>query len=176
MEIATLGGGCFWCTEAIFKRLKGVKSVVSGYAGSKQNSAPTYEKVATGLTGYAESIQVQFDSLIISYEKLLEVFFATHDPSTKNRQGNDIGAQYRSIIFYHDTSQKKIAEKLKKKSDVTEIVPFDKFYKAEEYHQNYYDKNKSLPYCQYVINPKLKNLLSEFSKEVVEDFKKDSKI
>ena len=149
METATLAGGCFWCTEAIFKRLKGIMTVVCGYAG-----------------GDAESVQIQFDPSIISYEKILEVFWATHDPTTLNRQGADIGTQYRSVIFYHSEKQKEIAEKSKQPSFVTQIVPFDKFYKAEDYHQNYYDKNKSYPYCQIVINPKIQKLLEEFKEDV----------
>ena len=158
METATLGGGCFWCTEAIFKRLKGVTSVVSGYAG-----------------GDAESVQIQFAESIISYEKILEVFWATHDPTTLNRQGADVGTQYRSVIFYHSEKQKESALKSKDKVEqsgkfkdkiVTQIVPFDKFYKAEEYHQNFYDRNKSYPYCQIVINPKIQKLLEEFKKEL----------
>ena len=152
-EIATLGGGCFWCTEAIFKRLKGVISVVSGYAG----------------VPHAESIQIQFDLSIISYKKILEVFWATHDPTTLNRQGADVGTQYRSVIFYHNDKQKEIAEKSKQPSFVTQILPFDKFYKAEEYHQNFYDRNKSYPYCQIVINPKIQKLLSEFKKNIKQD-------
>ena len=147
-ETATLGGGCFWCTEAIFKRLKGVISVVSGYAE------------------HAESIQIEFDPSIITYDKILEVFWATHDPTTLNRQGADVGTQYRSIIFYHSAKQKEIAFKSRKSSFVTQIVPFEKFYKAEDYHQNYYEKNKSYPYCQIVINPKIQKLLEEFKKEL----------
>lgn len=165
---ATLGGGCFWCTEAIFKRLKGVISVMSGYAGgsAEQNSIPSYENVSSGTTGYLEAIQTEFDPSIISYEKILEVFFATHDPTTLNRQGQDVGSQYRSAIFYHSQDQKKIAEELKQPSFVTEILPFDKFYKAEEYHQNFYDKNKSYPYCQIIIDPKIKKLIEEFKNDV----------
>lgn len=172
-ELATLGGGCFWCTEAIFKRLKGVTSVVSGYAGGNPELAegknPSYEKVSQGTTGHAESIQIKFDNSIISYEKILEVFWATHDPTTLNRQGNDIGTQYRSVIFYHSDKQKEIAEKLRKPSFVTQIIPFDKFYKAEDYHQNFYEKNKSSPYCQIVISPKIQKLLEEFKKDVKEN-------
>ena len=152
-EIATLGGGCFWCTEAIFKRLKGVISVVSGYAG----------------VPHAESIQIQFDPSIISYKKILEIFWATHDPTTLNRQGADVGTQYRSVIFYHNDKQKEIAEKSKQPSFVTQILPFDKFYKAEEYHQNFYEKNKSSPYCQIVINPKIQKLIEKFGKDVKEN-------
>lgn len=177
METATLGGGCFWCTEAIFKRLKGVKSVMSGYAGGSggENSVPSYEQVSSGRTGHLEAIQIEFDPNIISYEKTLEVFFATHDPTTLNRQGQDVGTQYRSAIFYHSEDQKKIAEKIKSNIEnsgmykdpiVTEIVPFTNFYKAEEYHQNFYDKNKSYPYCQIIINPKIKKLLEEFKNDV----------
>lgn len=164
-EIATLAGGCFWCTETIFKRLKGVISVVSGYAGGTMEN-PSYEKVSEGSTEHAESIQIQFDPSIISYEKILEVFWATHDPTTLNRQGADIGTQYRSIIFYHSEKQKEIAERLKQPSFVTQIVPFDKFYKAEDYHQNFYAKNESSPYCQMVINPKIQKLHEEFKKEL----------
>lgn len=153
-EIATLAGGCFWCTEAIFKRLKGVISVVCGYAG-----------------GDAESVQSEFDPSIISYEKILDVFWATHDPTTLNRQGVDVGTQYRSAIFYHSEKQKEIAEKSKQPSFVTQIIPFDKFYKAEEYHQNFYDKNKSYPYCQIIISPKIQKLLEEFNKHIKEDAK-----
>lgn len=152
METATLGGGCFWCTEAIFKRLKGVTSVVCGYAG-----------------GDAESIQIQFNPSIISYEKILEVFWATHDPTTLNRQGADVGTQYRSVIFYHSEKQKEIAEKSKQPSFVTQIIPIDKFYKAKDYHQNFYEKNKSSPYCQIVINPKIQKLLEEFKNDVKEN-------
>ena len=155
METATLGGGCFWCTEAIFKRLKGLTSVFSGYAGDP----------------HAESIQIEFDPSIISFEKILEVFWATHNPTTLNKQGADVGTQYRSVIFYHSEKQKKIAEKSKQPSFVTQIVPFDKFYKAEEYHQNFYEKNKSSPYCQIVINPKIQKLLEEFKND-----KKDENI
>lgn len=160
-EIATLAGGCFWCTEAIFKRLKGVTSVVSGYAG-----------------GDVESIQIEFEESIISYEKILEVFWATHDPTTLNRQGADVGTQYRSVIFYNSEKQKEIALRSKEEMQqsgklkdkiVTQIISLDKFYKAEDYHQNFYDRNKSYPYCQIVINPKIQKLLEEFKKDVKED-------
>jgi len=152
-EIATLGGGCFWCTEAIFKRLKGVNFVVSGYAGDP----------------HAEVIQIKFDPSIISFDKILEVFWATCDPTTLNRQGSDVGTQYRSVIFYNSDKQKEIAEKSKQPSFVTQIVPLDKFYKAEDYHQNFYDKNKSYPYCQIVINPKIQKLFEQFKEDVKED-------
>ncbi len=169
-ETATLGGGCFWCTEAIFKRLKGIISVASGYAGGNTKN-PSYKNVSLGITGHLEAIQIKFDPNIIPYEKILEVFFATHDPTTLNRQGQDVGTQYRSAIFYHSAKQKETAERSKermrqsgkfKNNIVTQILPFDKFYKAEEYHQNFYDKNKSYPYCQIVINPKIQKLLKEF--------------
>lgn len=170
METATLAGGCFWCTEATFQRLKGVKSTTPGYTGGTVGN-PTYEQVCTGSTGHAEAIQIRFDPKIISYGKLLEVFFALHDPTTLNQQGADVGTQYRSAIFYHDDNQKKTAETLKGKLDksgnfkakiVTEVVPFTKFYQAENYHQNYFDSNRTAPYCQVVIDPKIKKLLEEF--------------
>jgi peptide-methionine (S)-S-oxide reductase len=163
MEIVTFGSGCFWCTEAVFQQLKGVTSVVSGYAGGHVEN-PSYEQVTTGRTGHAEVCQIQFDSEQISFEDLLEVFFDTHDPTTLNRQGNDVGTQYRSVIFYHNEEQKKIAERVKEEFDrsgtwknpiVTEIVPFEKFYKAEGYHQNYYRNNPNQGYCRLVIAPKL---------------------
>ena len=170
METATIAGGCFWCTEAIFQRLKGVTKVTPGYSGGKVEN-PTYEQVCSGNTGHAEAIQVNFDPKIISYEKLLEVFFKLHDPTTPNRQGNDTGTQYRSSIFYHTEEQKKTAEKVKGEIQklhndkiVTEIVPFKNFYEAENYHKNYYENYKSQPYCQLVINPKITKLYKEFPK------------
>lgn len=177
METATLGGGCFWCTEAIFKRLKGVNSVVSGYAGGIMEN-PSYEKVSEGSTEHAESIQIEFDPRVLSYEKILEVFWATHDPTTLNRQGTDIGTQYRSIIFYNSDKQKEEALRSKeemqksgkyKDNIVTQIIPLDKFYKAEDYHQNFYEKNKSYPYCQIIINPKIQKLLEQFKKDVKDE-------
>ncbi len=169
METATFGGGCFWCTQALFKRLKGVVSVMSGYAGGSRehDSTPSYEEVSTGKTGFAEAIQIKFDPKIISFEKILDIFFSTHDPTTLNRQGQDIGTQYRSVIFYHNSKQKEIALKLKQPSFVTEIVPYINFYKAEEYHQNFYEKNKDYPYCQIIINPKIQKLLKEFKNDVI---------
>ncbi len=171
-EIATLAGGCFWCTEAIFKRLRGVESVVSGYAGDDR-AVPTYDRVSMGNTSYAEAIQIEFDSLVISLEKLLEVFFATHNPTTLNQQGNDRGPQYRSAIFYHSDEQKTVAEKsiidhAKDFSDpiVTAIEPFTKFFSAEEYHLNFYDRNKDYPYCQLVIDPKIKKLQEKFKEDL----------
>lgn len=172
--IATLAGGCFWCTEAIFKRLKGVESVTSGYAGGDMEN-PGYGAVSSGKTGHAEAIQIKFDPKIISYQKLLEVFFKLHDPTTLNKQGADVGTQYRSVIFYHDETQKQAAEEMKKKVEksgiypnpiVTQIVPFTNLYKAEDYHQNYYEQNQSAPYCQIVIDPKIQKLIREFKEEV----------
>ena len=167
IELATFGGGCFWCMEAVFERLPGVKSVTSGFAGGR-TANPTYEQVCTGTTGHAEVTQIEFDPANISYEKLLEVFWQAHNPTTLNQQGADEGTQYRSIILYHDEAQKVAAEKSKaaaqknfKRPIVTEIVPFTKFYRAEGYHQAYYDNNSSAPYCQVVIAPKLEKLEKE---------------
>lgn len=167
---ATLAGGCFWCTEAIFKRLKGINEVRPGYSGGNIEN-PTYEQVCSGSTRHAEAIQIKFDLKIIHYEKLLEVFFKLHDPTTLNQQGADYGPQYRSAIFYHDEKQKQTAEKVKsdieksgmyKNKVVTEIIPFKNFYEAENYHKNYYDANRSQPYCQIVIDPKIQKLYKEF--------------
>lgn len=167
-SIATLAGGCFWCTEAIFNRLKGIISAIPGYSGGKVKN-PTYEQVCSGTTGHAEAIRIQFDPKIISFEKLLEVFFKLHDPTTLNRQGTDVGTQYRSAIFFHGQNQKKIAEKVKsgmskvyKKKIVTEISPFETFYEAEDYHKNYFENYKNQRYCQVVIDPKIQKLYKEF--------------
>jgi peptide-methionine (S)-S-oxide reductase len=163
VETATFGAGCFWCVEAVFQRLEGVLSVESGYSGGTKPN-PTYEQVCSGTTGHAEVTQITFDPKVISYDELLEVFWKTHDPTTLNRQGNDVGTQYRSAIFYHNEKQKELAEKYKKELDasgafekpiVTEISPFTAFYKAENYHQNYYNDNSFQPYCMFVIRPKL---------------------
>jgi peptide-methionine (S)-S-oxide reductase len=169
-ELATYGGGCFWCVEAIFQRLDGVKSVVSGYAGGKAEN-PTYQQVCTGDTGHAEVIQIEYDPKKISYEDLLDVFWQAHDPTTLNRQGRDHGTQYRSIILYHNERQKLAAEASKKKAAaqfqdpiVTEIGPLTKFYPAEKYHQNYFNNNPNAPYCAFVIRPKLDKLLKKLSK------------
>jgi peptide-methionine (S)-S-oxide reductase len=179
LQTATLAGGCFWCTEAIYKRLKGVASVTSGYTGGTMKD-PSYSLVSSGDTGHAEAIQIMFDPKVISYEKLLDVFWATHDPTTLNQQGADIGSQYRSSIFYHNAQQKKTAESskdaLKKagkydKPIVTEIVPFTTFYKAESYHQNYYDENRTYPYCSVVIDPKIHKLMKNFKDDVKEEYK-----
>lgn len=162
--IAILGGGCFWCTEAVFEKIKGVSEVVSGYAGGK-NENPTYKEICTGTTGHAEVIKIVFDPKVVSYEKILEIFGLCHDPTTLNRQGADVGTQYRSTIMYLNEEQKRIAEEWKKKwgdkfedPAVTEIVKAPIFYKAEEYHQDYYRKNPNQGYCSYVIRPKLKKL------------------
>jgi peptide-methionine (S)-S-oxide reductase len=160
-EIATLGGGCFWCTEAIYQMLPGVKKVSSGYAGGTKEN-PTYKEVCSGNTGHAEVIQVEFDPKVVSYEKILETFWEAHDPTTLNRQGNDSGTQYRSIILYSTEAQKKAAEKSKAEAQknfaqpiVTEIVPLKQFYKAEGYHQDYYRSNPNQGYCRAIIRPKV---------------------
>lgn len=179
LETATLAGGCFWCFEAIFKRLKGVVSVISGYSGGQKEN-PSYDEVCSGTTGHAEAIQITFDPSVISYEKILDIFWHLHDPITLNQQGADVSTQYRSAIFYHLAKQKQIAEESKDKLEksgifskpiVTEIIPFTNFYKAEDYHLNYYEKNKSYPYCQIVIDPKIKKLLENYKKEVKEQYK-----
>ena len=171
LEIATLGSGCFWCTEAVYLEVKGVKSVVSGYTGGKVKN-PTYREVCSGLTGHAEVVQVKFDPKVISYESILEIFWNTHDPTTLNRQGADEGTQYRSAIFYHSEEQRKVAEAYKAQLDksgvyrnkiVTEIVPATVFYKAEDYHQNYFALNPEQGYCQYVIRPKVEKFRKQFA-------------
>jgi peptide-methionine (S)-S-oxide reductase len=171
METATFAGGCFWCLEAVFMRLKGVGRVESGYAGGHVDN-PTYRAVCAGTTGHAEVVQVEFDPKEISYRELLEVFFAIHDPTTLNRQGNDVGTQYRSAIFYHDDEQKReaeqtikefTAEKIWDNPIVTEVVPLQKFYPAEEYHREYYDRNPEQGYCQFVISPKVGKLRQKFA-------------
>jgi peptide-methionine (S)-S-oxide reductase len=176
-ETATFGNGCFWCTEAVFQRLKGVQSVVSGYSGGTVKN-PTYQDVCTGTTGHAEAIQVTFDPKVISYEDILAVFWHSHDPTTLNRQGNDFGPQYRSVIFYQSEKQQKLAEEYKKKLDasaiyrapiVTEIVPFSVFYRAEDYHQNYYNEHKKQPYCRAIIGPKLDKLKKVFHDKLKSD-------
>ena len=162
-EIAVLGGGCFWCTEAVFKALKGVVSVMPGYAGGAVDK-PSYEQVCSGKSGHAEVIKIEFDSAVISYQDLLKVFFATHDPTTLNKQGNDVGTQYRSIIFTTSDSQTAEAKEIIKKinnldnfdsSIVTKVEPLTDFYKAEDYHSDYYTKNPAASYCQIIISPKL---------------------
>ena len=175
LEKVTLAGGCFWCLEAMFKELKGVKSVLSGYAGGKIDD-PTYQQISTGTTGYAEVIQIDFNPEIISFKEIIEIFFFIHDPTTLNRQGNDIGTQYRSAVFYHDSEQKQITEDLIKNLEkntvytdpiVTEINQYEKFYLAETYHQEYYKNNPDQQYCKIVISPKV----SKFRKKYFERLK-----
>jgi peptide-methionine (S)-S-oxide reductase len=174
LETATLAGGCFWCTEAVFERLKGVEEVVSGYSGGQMEN-PSYEEVSAEKTGHAEAIQITFDPAQISYKEILDVFFATHDPTTLDRQGNDVGEQYRSVIFYENEGQRKIAEDTKdalqrsgKFEDeiITSIEPFKNFYPAEDYHQKFYDHNSGAPYCSLIIDPKIKKLYKEFPEKV----------
>lgn len=173
LHLATFGSGCFWCTEAIFQRIKGVEKVESGYSGGKVKN-PTYKEICSGLTGHAEVIQVTYDPETVSFEKLLEAFWKTHDPTTLNRQGNDVGTQYRSVIYYHTDEQKQLAEEYKKRLTeervfdrpiVTEISPLTHFYQAEEYHQNYYNANGNAPYCAIIIQPKLEKFKKIFSAE-----------
>jgi len=178
MATAIFGGGCFWCTEAVFQMLKGVEKVESGYAGGSTSSpqaAPTYEQVSSGTTGHAEVIRVTYDPAVISYEDLLTVFFGSHDPTTPNRQGADVGEQYRSVIFYSDEQERQEAEaKIKEIQDsltdgtrvVTQVVPLEKFFPAESYHQNYYKSNTSAPYCQLIIEPKIEKVRKRFSELV----------
>lgn len=170
-ETVTLGAGCFWCVEAIFSRVNGVVKVESGYSGGHVAN-PTYQEVCTGNTGHAEVVQVTFNPEIIPFAKILEIYFKTHDPTTLNRQGNDIGTQYRSVIFYHTEEQKVTAIEIKNQLDaariwsspiVTAIEPYQNFYKAENYHQNYYEYNKNQPYCSMVITPKLEKFEKVFS-------------
>lgn len=163
-EQATLGGGCFWCLEAIYERYQGVESVVSGYAGGAREN-PSYEQVCSGATGHAEVVQITFDPQVISYDTLLDLFWQAHDPTTLNRQGNDVGTQYRSVIYYHTPEQKEAAEKSRDAAQksfsspiVTEIQPLPVFYPAEEYHQGYFRQHPNVPYCFYVIQPKLAKL------------------
>lgn len=169
-EIITLGGGCFWCIEAIFEQLKGVESAVSGYSGGKVPN-PSYEAVCSGRTGHAEVVEITFDPKVISLRDLLQIFFTLHDPTTLNRQGNDVGTQYRSAVFYRDEEQKKVAEEVIKEFEankvwsgkiVTEVVPFKEFYKAEAYHQDYYEQNPNQGYCRVIIAPKIAKLRKQF--------------
>ena len=171
LETATLGGGCFWCTEAVFDDLKGITEVESGYSGGDVAN-PTYEQVCTGRTGHAEVVQVTFDPGLISYEDILRIFFTVHDPTTLNRQGNDVGPQYRSIILYHDDAQKRSAEKVIQEIAaakiwddpiVTELSPFRAFYKAEDYHQEYFANNPNQGYCRVVIAPKVAKFRKHYS-------------
>jgi len=170
LAVATFGNGCFWCTEAIFQQLKGVESVYPGYTGGSVKN-PSYREVCNGTTGHAEAIQIKYDPSVINYRELLDIFFYTHDPTTLNRQGNDVGTQYRSAIFYHDEEQKAAAEEIisqltsEKVYDdpiVTEVTPMDVFYMAEDYHKNYYLNNKNQGYCRAVINPKLDKFMKKY--------------
>ncbi len=176
LETVTLGEGCFWCTEAIFEQLEGVYQVESGYSGGSLPN-PSYEEVCTGRTGHAEVTRISFDPSVISFVELLEVFWKTHDPTTLNRQGNDIGTQYRSVIFYESEEQRELAEEMKKRLDaagiwsdpiVTEISPFTVFYRAEDYHQDYYSQNMSKPYCSFVITPKIEKFRQVFADKLKE--------
>jgi peptide-methionine (S)-S-oxide reductase len=169
-ELATFGSGCFWCTEAVFQQLNGVLKVVSGYSGGDVKN-PTYEQVSSGICGHAEVVQVTYDPKVISYAELLEVFWQSHDPTTRDRQGHDVGSQYRSIIFCHTSDQQKLAELYKRQIEeakvfdsplVTEIMPFTEFFPAEDYHQNFYNRNRNQGYCRIVIGPKLEKLKSVF--------------
>jgi len=178
----TLGAGCFWCVEAIFEEVKGVKSVVAGYAGGDIEN-PSYREVASGNTGHAEVTRITFDPSVVSFEQLLEVFWHTHNPTTKNRQGADVGPQYRSVIFYHNEEQKEIAQQSLKKTDaselwedpiVTEVQPLSNYSKAKNYHQNYYANNPNAGYCTVVIAPKLKKFRKEFSHMLKDSEKKGS--
>jgi peptide-methionine (S)-S-oxide reductase len=173
-EVATLAGGCFWCLEAVYDQMKGVESVESGYLGGKTPD-PTYEQVCSGMTGHAEAVRITFDPAVVSYRELLEVFFAIHDPTTLNRQGNDVGTQYRSAIFFHSPNQKTtadatIAELTKDRTFdrpiVTQVVPADTFYEAEAYHQEYFARNPSQPYCTYVVNPKVVKFRKQFAEKM----------
>jgi peptide-methionine (S)-S-oxide reductase len=170
-EVAVLGGGCFWCTEAVFKMLRGVSSVLPGYTGGTVPN-PTYEQVCNGNTGHAECVKVEFNPAQISYKDILTVYFGSHDPTTVNRQGNDVGTQYRSVIFYTTPKQKEVAEEFiaelnasnaEGKKIVTDLEPLGTFYVAENYHKDYYERNKNAPYCEIIINPKLEKVQKEFS-------------
>ena len=172
--LATFGAGCFWCTEAVFRELDGVVHVVSGYSGGHVEN-PTYEQVCAGSTGHAESVQIAYNPDRVSYSTLLEIFWKTHDPTTRNRQGNDIGSQYRSIVFYHDAEQKRLAELYRarleeehiwKRPIVTEIEPFTRFWPAESYHQDYYVNNPSNSYCLAVIEPKIEKFKKIFNDQL----------
>ena len=174
-ETATFGGGCFWCVEAVFEEVEGVESVTSGYAGGHVED-PSYEAVCSGRTGHAEVVQVAFDPDVVSYRDLLEVFFAVHDPTTEDREGPDVGSQYRSAVYYHDEAQREAVEAYVSELEagdvyddpiVTEIAPLDTFYAAEEYHQDYYEKNPDQPYCAMQIPPKLEKVRAKFADRLV---------
>ena len=172
--IATLGNGCFWCTEAIFQRVQGVSQVKSGYSGGDMAN-PDYNTVCSGVTGHAECLEITYDPAALSFEELLELFFQTHDPTTLNRQGNDAGTQYRSVVFYHNEAQKEVTEKyitqinasgIFENPIVTTLEPYTKFYPAESYHQNYFNLNSNAPYCQYVVRPKLEKFQKNFKERI----------
>lgn len=174
LETATLGGGCFWCVEAVFDDLIGVESVESGYSGGHKEN-PTYQEVCSETTGHAEVVQIKFDPNVISFKEILQVFFATHDPTTLNRQGNDVGTSYRSAIFYHMAEQRQIAEEVIREITeegiyddpiVTEVAPFDKFYIAEDYHQEYFANNPNQPYCAAVVAPKVAKFRQKFTNKL----------
>ena len=173
IKTTTVGGGCFWCTEAIFSEVIGIEKVVSGYSGGNAPGKPTYREVCSGLTGHAEVVQITFNENIISYKDVLTIFMTTHDPTTLNRQGADVGTQYRSVIFYHDNAQRKVAEEVIKEVSqlydnpiVTEISPLDVFHEAEDYHQDYYRNNKEQSYCNFVITPKLAKFRKEYAEKL----------
>ena len=177
-ETATLGGGCFWCLEAVYEELEGVSSIESGYSGGARPN-PSYEQVCSGATGHAEVVQVRFDPAVTTYREILQIFFSIHDPTTLNRQGNDVGSQYRSVIFHHSDEQKETARNVIQEIEqaevfpspvVTEVVPLDHFYPAEQHHQDYYRRNQNQPYCQYVIDPKV----AKFRKQHFDKLKKSS--
>ena len=179
LQTATFAGGCFWCTEAIFKRIRGVHSVTSGYTGGQVDN-PSYGQVSSGRTGHAEAVQVTYDPHVVSYDSLLDVFWSTHDPTTLDRQGADVGHQYRSAIFYHDEEQRRAAEASRDRWQasgkfrdkiVTSVEPFARFYPAEGYHQDYYDANPHASYCSIVIEPKIRKLLRDFRDEVKEEYR-----
>lgn len=178
LQTATLAGGCFWCTEAVFRRVKGVDEVISGYTGGDVED-PSYGQVSSGRTGHAEAVQITFDPLVVSYDSLLDVFWATHDPTTLNRQGADVGTQYRSAIFYHNDEQRRAAEASRGKWEasgklqgkiLTSIEPFKRFYAAESDHQDYYAANAHNSYCSIVIEPKIRKLLRDFGDDVREEY------
>jgi peptide-methionine (S)-S-oxide reductase len=173
-QVATFGNGCFWCTEAVFQQVEGVVKVVSGYSGGKTRN-PSYKEVCSGSTGHAEVLQITYDPKKVKFEELLEIFWNTHDPTTLNRQGNDVGTQYRSAVFYHNEEQHKVAEAYKKQLEaskvykdpiVTEITPFDVFYAAEDYHQNYFNDNPNQGYCAFVIRPKVEKFKKQYASKL----------
>ncbi|OWY25123.1 peptide-methionine (S)-S-oxide reductase [Sphingobacteriales bacterium UPWRP_1] len=179
LEVATLGGGCFWCLEAVYQSLEGVVKVESGYSGGNVKN-PSYKEVCTGRTGHAEVVQVTFNPAVITYQDIIDIFWHIHDPTTLNRQGNDVGTQYRSAVFYHNAAQQAIAQQSKDEAQisgtwlspiVTEIVPFTVFYKAEDYHQNYFNDNPNQPYCVYVVNPKVQKFRKQYKDRLKEEAK-----